>query len=254
MDYTVHQLAELAGISKRTLRYYEDLGLLSPCRINHNQYRRYTSDDVDCLQQILFYKTLGIPLQKIKALLTAAGYDKKAALETQLAELYDQKVQLDRLIENVRQTIATLKGESKMQDIDKFEGLKQKLLQENEDKYGQEVRQKFGQVAVDASYAKVKGMSQEKYHRMEELTQEFNQTLRAALLEKDPAGELAQKACALHKEWLLLFWPRESYTGKAHRALAQGYLDDARFTAYYEQIAPGSALFLRDALEIYCKN
>jgi len=254
LDYTVHQLSELSGISKRTLRYYEEIGLLSPSRADHNQYRQYSGADVDRLQQVLFYKTLGISLLKIKALLSDPGYDKRTALENQLSELNKQKRQIDLLIENIRQTIASVKGEISMKDVDKFEGLKQKLLNENEEKYRQEVREKFGNDAIDASYAKIKGMSKEKYARIESLTKELHETLRVAFQQNDPGSELAQKACALHKEWLLLFWPEKSYTAQAHMGLAQGYVDDARFTAYYDQIAPGSAVFLRDAIQIYCKK
>src|SRR5450756_2727733 len=94
MDYTVHQLSELSGISKRTLRYYEEIGLLSPSRADHNQYRQYSGADVDRLQQVLFYKTLGISLLKIKALLSDPGYDKRTALENQLSELNKQKLSL----------------------------------------------------------------------------------------------------------------------------------------------------------------
>ncbi len=65
----------------------------------------------------------------------------------------------------------------------------------------------------------------------------------------DPDGELAQKACALHKEWLLNFWPQ--YSQEAHMGLAQMYVDDPRFTVYYDKIAPGCAVFLRDAMRIF---
>ncbi|HZW49379.1 MAG TPA: MerR family transcriptional regulator [Bacillota bacterium] len=254
MDYTVYQLAELSGVSKRTLRYYEEIGLLSPSRVDHNHYRQYSGSDVDQLQQILFYKTLGISLLKIKTLLSDPDYDKKVALENHLSELNKQKRQIDLLIENVRQTIASVKGEISMNDMDKFEGLKQKMLNENEEKYGQEIRGKFGNAAVDASNAKIKGMSKEKYAQMEKRTKELNAALRIAFQQNDPNSELAQKVCELHKEWLLLFWPEGSYTAEAHLSLAQGYVDDVRFTAYYEQIAPGCAVFLRDAIKIFCKK
>ena len=93
-------------------------------------------------------------------------------------------------------------------------------------------------------------MSQEQYKGIERLTEEFNQTIKAAMRLGDPAGETAQKACALHKKWLLNYW--ESYSKEAHLGVTQMYVDDPRFSAYYDKIAPGCAAFLRDAAAIFC--
>ena len=94
-------------------------------------------------------------------------------------------------------------------------------------------------------------MTREQYARMEALTQELNDTLKAAFAQGDPASELAQKACELHKRWLCFFW--DSYSREAHLGVTQMYVDDPRFTEYYDKIAPGCAEFLRDAVAIYCK-
>jgi hypothetical protein len=74
-------------------------------------------------------------------------------------------------------------------------------------------------------------------------------TLEAALETKDPSSELSQKACELHKKWLSFTW--KDYSKEAHAGLAQMYVDDTRFTAYYDQRKPGMAEFLRDAVFIY---
>lgn len=133
----------------------------------------------------------------------------------------------------------------------KFKAFKQQLVDENEKRYGQEARAKYGDKAVDGSNAKLKSMSQAQYAGVEALSKELNVTLEQAVRQGDPAGELAQKACALHKEWLCRYWP--NYSKEAHAALAQTYVDDPRFAAYYDEIAPGAARFLRDALLIYCQ-
>jgi hypothetical protein len=78
-----------------------------------------------------------------------------------------------------------------------------------------------------------------------------NVTLKKAMQEGDPAGELAQKACELHRKWLMHTW--KDYSKQAHLNLGEMYVADARFSAYYDAIAPGCAIFLRDALKVYCQ-
>lgn len=252
MTYTISQLAALSGMTTRALRHYDKLGLLKPSRIKANGYRIYGAEEVDRLQHILLYRELGLPLKEIKGLLSAGAFDARATLESHLSALKARKVQLDALIANVEKTIQSQKGEISMTDQEKFEGLKAKMVQENEQRYGQEARAKYGDEAIDQANAKLAGMSQAQFARGEALTAQLNDTLKAAVLEGNPAGELAQKACALHKAWLLQYWP--SYSKEAHMAIAQTYVDDPRFTAYYDKISPGTAQFLRDALIIYCKD
>ena len=136
-----------------------------------------------------------------------------------------------------------------MSDDEKFQGFKKKLVEENEQKYGREVREKYGDEAVDRSNAKVLGMNREQYAEYEKLTAEFHETLKAAFEQGDPAGELAQKACELHKKWLCFFW--NEYSKEAHMGVTQMYVDDPRFTEYFDKIAEGCAAFLRDAVLIY---
>lgn len=137
-----------------------------------------------------------------------------------------------------------------MTDNEKFEGFKQKLVDDNEAKYGEEIRTKYGNDSVDRSNAKVKGMTKEQYAEIERLTQEVNETLKAAFEQGDPTSELAQKACELHKRWLCYFW--DGYSKEAHLGVTQMYVDDPRFTEYYDKIAPGCAVFLRDAVKSFC--
>lgn len=138
-----------------------------------------------------------------------------------------------------------------MSDQEKFEGFKRKLVEDNEGRYGAEIRAKYGDDVIDRSNAKIKGLTKEQYAELEKLSAEVNETLKAAFAEGDPAGELAQKACELHKKWLCYFW--DHYSKEAHIGLAQMYVDDPRFTAYYDKIAVGCAEFLRDAILIYCR-
>lgn len=249
MEYTIRKMADLAGISTRTLRYYESFGLLAPQRINSSGYRIYGQVQIDRLQIILFFRELGMSLAAIRGILTSDTFESGQALREHRSLLLDRKKQLDRLLANVEKTIEMQEGRTTMTDSEKFEGLSQKMIGENEKKYGKEIRSRYGDAAVDSSNDKLKKMGKEDHIRLETLTAELNETLKAACEQGDPTSVLAQKACELHKKWLMYYWTE--YSKENHLALTEGYVCDPRFTAYYDQIAPGSAVFLRDAMRKY---
>lgn len=251
MEYSINKLSKMAGVSTRTLRYYDEIGLLTPQRVTESGYRVYGELQVDALQQILFYRALGVELLKIKEFLYADDFDKTKSLESHLIALLEKRAQLDALIQNASRTISAMKGETTMTDKEKFEGFKQKMLEENERKYGTELEEKYGRDRIDASNARIKEMTFERYSEAEQLEAEIETALTVALQDGNPAGELAQKVCALHEKWLRVYNPQ--YTKEYHREMGELYVADERFTAYYDKIAPGCAIFLRDAITIYCK-
>lgn len=249
MEYTVQKLGQLAGISTRTLRYYDEIGILKPARINSSGYRIYGQSEVDRLQQILFFRELGVSLESIKQVITAPTFDGVKALLEHREKLLEKRKQLDTLILNVEKSIDVTEGRIMMSDKEKFDGFKQKLVDDNETKFGEEVREKYGEEAVNRSNNKVKGMTPEEYEEVTRLGNEVLETLHTAFKTGNPAGELAQKAAELHRKWLRFYW--DSYTKEAHAGIAQMYVDDERFTAYYDDEQPGTAAFLRDAILIY---
>jgi DNA-binding transcriptional MerR regulator len=249
MEYTVQKLGMLAGVSPRTLRYYDEMDILKPARINSSGYRIYGQEEVDRLQQILFYRELGMKLEVIKELITSPSFDGTQALRNHRTQLLDKRAQLDQLIANVEKTISTKEGTMTMSDQEKFEGFKQKLIDDNEKKYGKEIRDKYGDDTVNKSNAKVKNMSQVQHDELTRLTQEVTDKLAEAFKLGDPSSELAQEVAELHKQWLMFYW--NEYSKEAHAGLAQMYVDDERFTAYYDKEQPGTAAFLRDAINIY---
>ncbi|NOU67368.1 MerR family transcriptional regulator [Paenibacillus sp. LMG 31461] len=249
MEYTVQHLGKLAGISTRTLRYYDEIELLMPARINSSGYRIYGQNEVDRLQQILFYRELGIPLEQIKDIMSSPTYDGTRALMDHREQLLDKRRQLDILIANVEQTIASKEGRLTMSNKEKFEGFKQKLIDDNEKNYGKEIREKYGDDKVNKSNQKLQNMTQEQHEAVTRLAEEVADTLAEAFKLGDPGSELAQKAADLHKQWLMSYWTE--YSKEAHAGLAQMYVDDERFKAYYDVKQPGTAEFLRDAIHIY---
>ncbi|PAE41101.1 MerR family transcriptional regulator [Bacillus sp. 7884-1] len=249
MEYTIQKLASLAGVSTRTLRYYDEIGILKPARINSSGYRIYGQEEVNTLQQILFYRELGVGLDSIKEIVTAPSFDGAKALREHREKLLEKKERLDLLIANVDKTIALTEGRITMSNKEKFEGFKKKMVEDNEKKYGKEIREKYGKESVEASNAKVMNMTEEQYQEVTALAEQIHTTLAKAFKTGDPAGELAQKAAELHKQWLTYYW--KEYSKEAHAGLAQMYVDDERFTAYYDKEQPGTALFLKDAIHIY---
>ena len=251
MEYSINELSKIAKISTRTLRYYHEIDLLKPKRINSSGYRIYGENEVDKLQQILFYKAMEFKLEDIKNIVNSPSFDIMLALDNHKKELIKRRDEIDLLIENVEKTISYKKGEIKMSDKEKFEGFKKDLVKQNEEKYGKEIREKYGDKQVDQSNRKMLGLSEEEFRKFEQLGRDIIEKLKEAMEENDPSGEKAQEACELHKKWLGYSW--NFYTKEAHRSLGEMYVSDERFKKYYDNNKLGMAEFFRNALDIYTK-
>lgn len=253
MEYTVQKLGMLAGISTRTLRYYDEINILKPARINSSGYRIYGEVEVNRLQQILFYRELGVGLNHIKEIISKPTFNSANALIEHREKLLQKREQLDLLIANVDKTISSQNGGINMSNKEKFRGFKEKIVLNNEKKYGKEVRSKYGDDIVNKSNEKIKGMSENQYDEVTKLADFIIETLAEAFETGNPESEIAQKLAQMHKKWLCYYW--SSYTPEAHAELAQMYVDDERFTAYYDKNKTGSAKFLRDSILIFtsCK-
>lgn len=249
MEYTISKLAKLAGVSSRTLRYYDEIDLLKPSRINSSGYRIYGQNEVDRLQQILFFRELEVDLETIVQIMNEPHFDQSNALIQHYNQLVQKRARLDKLIETIGKTIAHQKGEITMSNNEKFEAFKESLITENEQKYGEEIREKYGDKTIEESNAKLRGMSKEDYEAMEKLGNEIFELLPKAFETGDPSSEIAQQLAAKHKEWLTYSWP--SYTKEAHKGLAEMYVADERFRAFYDKAIAGGTEFLKDAIFVY---
>lgn len=251
-SYTVGSLAKLAGVTVRALHHYEDEGLLHPDR-TASGYRRYGAADVERLQQILLLRSCGLSLGDIRAALADGDFDFHAMLVDHLATLRARQKELETLVGTVEKTIASLEGRCTMTDEERFEGMKARAIAENEERYGAEVRQAYGDAAMDAANERMAGMSQEEWSDAKALEAAILEQLTAAKATGDPTGEAARKLCAMHARWLQMHWGEGAYSPAAHAALAEGYVADPRFTAYYDEAAgEGATAFLRDALIVWC--
>lgn len=252
MEYSIRELSELVGVSARTLRYYDEIGLLKPSRTSDAGYRFYGEKEVELMQQILFYRERGLELEQIAQIFRNPDFDIRSALEEHLLELEQRKRETERLIQNIRQTIASMEGEYEMSDKERFEAFKKNQVEENERLYGEELRKKYGEEAVEASNHKRLGMTEEEYQRYTKLEQEILDRLtQAAQKGAAPDSEEMQAVAALHKEWLLMVWSK--YTEEAHAGVGKMYACDERFRAYYDRNAEGCADLLCAAIQHYCQ-
>ncbi len=249
MEYSINKLAKLSGVSSRTLRYYDEIGLLKPRRISSSGYRVYGTAEVDALQQILFYRELGIELSEIGRIISSGDFSRTEALHGHLAQLQSRRKQLDVLIDNVTKTIMNEEKGYTMKDSEKFEGFKKNLVEENEKKYGTEIREKYGEEAVKKSNAQFMNMSQADYDRMTELGERIGALLKQGVTEGlAPSSEVGRQAAEAHKAWITFAWGH--YSREAHIGLTEMYLADERFKAYYDKEVEGCALFLKEAVAL----
>ena len=248
MEYTIKKLASLAGISTRTLRYYDEIDLLKPLRINSSGYRIYGQKEVDLLQQILFYRELGVELRFIKNIINANDYDEIKSLKEHHQKLISRFKQLSLLINNIETTIKMKEGKINMNDKEKFNGFKKELIEDNEKNYGKEICDKYGDESINKANSNLLNMSKEKYEYIEKLNEQLFSTLKEAMKTNDPASSIAQKAANIHKEWITYMWGK--YDKTAHENVAKMYVDDERFTEFYDKHGKGTAKFLRDAILI----
>ena len=137
-----------------------------------------------------------------------------------------------------------------MSDQEKFEAFKENVVKENEEKYGAEVREKYGDGEADAFNRKILNMTEAEWKAFQDLETKIRDSLKNAVLTgiRPESGE-AKKIVGLHKEWLCKTW--KQYTAEAHRGVAMLYVTDERFKGYYDKEVEGCAAFLEQAVRCW---
>lgn len=252
MKYTIKKLAEMTGITTRTLRYYDDINLLKPSEVNENYYRIYDEKNVNKLQQILFYRSLNFPLQEIKKIMDDPNFSRIDALKQQQQLLLQEQEKINTLLTNIDLTIKDYQGEIEMTDTERFTAFKETRISENEVKYGAEIRQKYGSKTIEQSNQKFSKLSEVEFQQMQSVEKTLIDDLVALKQHPDLDSQLAQKIYQEHKQWLEYTWP--SYTKEAHRGLVDMYISDARFGDYYDKKANMPVVqLLHDVIYEYTK-
>lgn len=251
MKYTIKEMADISGVTPRTLRYYEELGLLKPLR-NSAGYRIYTQREVDLLQQILLYRSMDMNLKSIKEIINNKNFNIEEALQEHYNKLIEQRNRINTLINTVEKTIAHSKGDVSMTNKEKFEGLKREKIKENEKKFGSEIREKYGEETIKESNKKFMNLSEEDIVKMKELEDEMFKCLREVINTGDYDSNAAQTVYDNHKQWLMYTW--QTYSTEAHIGLAQMYVEDERFAKYYnDRLEINGVEVLRDIIIKYAK-
>ncbi|MEU2078044.1 MerR family transcriptional regulator [Streptomyces sp. NPDC013489] len=244
MEWSIQEIAKKAGTTSRTLRHYGDRGLLEPSRIGANGYRYYDQAALVRLQRILLLRELGLSLPAIAEVL-AGQRDTSAALRTHLALLEQERERIGRQIASVRTTLhKTENGEELMAD-EVFDGFDHTV-------YEQEVTERWGRDAYESGDRWWRSLTdaQKKAFMAEQdgIARDFAQALRDGL----PAGsDAVQEIARRQVAWLsATTTPSKEYV----IGLGRMYVDDPRFTANYDKHGEGTAVLVRDALEIYAER
>lgn len=241
--YTVKELSKLAGITPRTLHYYDEIGLLKPSQVGDNGYRYYGEEAVYRLQQIMLYRQMEIPLEKIGELMGRHDFDILTALQDHQAALEQKIEQMQQLVLTVEKTIGHLKGKTKMDNKELFKG----LSKEQEEAYAKEAEQMYDPEIVRASNRKWKGYSDEEKSR---ILQESSQIYvdMAAAIPQGAASDAAQACVARWRKNMDHFWTPnlDQLVG-----LSELYNQDERFKANFDKVNSGLAEFFREAVKVY---
>ena len=251
--YTVNQLAQLAGISVRTLHHYDEIGLLKPAFTGDNRYRYYGEEELLRLQQILIHRELDIPLAEIGAILDAPGFDKLATLQKQRERLEEQAERYARMVKTIDRTIARLKGDRAMKDADLYSGV---VSPEKQAAYEQWLIERYGpdmEVRIEHSRKAMSAMSQDEMTDAMKELEAVERGLAEGLRRRIPPQSTSlDPMIERHRAWVARSWGRECGP-QAYAGLADIY-EHPDFRARYEAIEPGFADYLTTAMRAWAKR
>lgn len=248
-EYSVAQLAKLSQLTERTLRYYDQIGLLVPRR-NSNGYRVYDEADVQMLERIVILRACGMSLSDISTALSDTDVDLPVLLKDHLENLRAQQTELTRAIAATQKMAEGLKGLNDMNEEQRFEELKKNSVARFEEEYGAEARSRYGDTAIDEANERMISMSKLAWNMKEELEQRIKDTLVRAMETDDVTSPEARMLADMHAQWIRVHWGEERYSPQAHVQLAEGYLKDPRFISYYDDACgKGATEFLCAAIK-----
>ena len=245
MDWPIHEIARLSGLTSRALRHYDQIGLLEPSSVAAGGVRHYDEHALLKLQDILLFRRAGVPLKQIRAIVREQ-HEPVAALKDHLKVLKQSQLHLTELMNTVESTLSRLeKGEPLMAD-EMLQGF-------DNSQYEEEVVERWGQESYDKSQRTFESMSPEARagHAAAgiAIAQEFASAWESGAA---PADSEAQAIAARHYSWVAHFWTpgREAYAG-----MGAMYRDDPRFAEYYTKHVDGDSdeylQFLSDAISHY---
>jgi len=253
MSWSIVEVSRHAGVSSRTLRHYDDIGLVPPAYIGSNGYRYYEREQLLRLQEVLVLRELGLPLDAVARVLDGTR-DRAAVLREHRAALLAERDRIARLADTVGRTIAEIEAENEggamtpLTPEELFDGFDAEKQQQYEadlvERYGPQVQEK-----IDESWQRVGRMSKADADRIQAELAQRDQAY-AALLDAgvDPADPRVQEVTAGHYRWVAQFWTPDA---DAFAGLGDLYVDHPGFKARYDAVRPGLAEYVRDAMAVY---
>jgi MerR family transcriptional regulator, thiopeptide resistance regulator len=244
--WTTAEVARLAGVSARTLRHYDAIGLLEPASHGHGGLRRYGRPELLRLQQILLLKRLGLRLDVIAEILEG-DLEPVDALKRHAAELDTERSRLDHLAATVAATIRQLEGGQPMAPETWFGGLDPAT----EAHYRDEARRRWGQAVVERAWNTLQDLTPDERRAIPEAFNDINTRLNTLREAGAPADDdAAQAVTAEHYRLIAQHWG-DGPNAEAYRGLGALYTDDPRFKDTYDQVADGFAAYMRAAMDAY---
>jgi DNA-binding transcriptional MerR regulator len=243
-SHSVGQLAKLAKVTVRTLHHYDEIGLLSPGGRTPAGYRRYSEDDLDRLQQILFYRELGFPLEEIATILDDRSVSPTEHLRRQHHLIGERIRHLQELAAAVERAMEAQTMGIQLTPEEKFEI----FGDEYQESWETEAEQRWGNTdAWKQSQGRTAKYTKEDWQRIQSEAEALN----SRLVEVFTAGLAADSGDAMdvaevHRQHIIEYFYDCPHT--MHRCLGEMYVADPRFTATYEKLAPGLAQWFRDAI------
>lgn len=245
MEFTVGQVARLAGVSARTLHHYDRIGLLSPSQRSRAGYRLYGDDDLVTLQQVLFFRELGFRLRDISRIMHDPSFDRFEALRMQRKMLVDKAAQLGKMITAVDRAIDGLEKGATMDRSQMFEA----FGDFDPSRYEEEARRRWGHTeAYRESARRTARYTKKDWQAVREegdrINEEMARLLDGGVQPGDPrATDLAERHRLMIDRW---FYPCPH---SMHVGLGRMYVSDPRFAEVYEKVRTGLARFFCEAIE-----
>jgi DNA-binding transcriptional MerR regulator len=246
VSYSVGQVAGFAGVTVRTLHHYDEIGLLVPGERTYAGHRRYNDADLDRLQQILFYRELGFPLDEVAALLDDPDVDPRAHLRRQHELLTARIEKLQKMAAAVEHAMEARKMGINLTPEERFEVFGDK--DPFDEGYAEEAHQRWGTTEAWAeSQRRAARYSKEDWKRIKAEVDDWQERYTALVAAgEQPSGEAAMDLAEEHRQHMNRWFFEVPY--EMHRCLAEMYVSDERFKAYYDAMRPGLAEHLRDAI------
>lgn len=248
MSYTVSKVAKISGVSVRTLRYYDEIGLLKPAYIGESGYRFYEKEQLLILQQILFFRELGFELKQIQEILTRSDFDKGKALQSHKKVLSKKIDKMHKLIKNIDKTIDHLKRKTIMNEQEIFWGFSKEKQVEYEE-YLANMLGKGSKSLVEESHKNIKGWNKQDWDEIKsEWDIIYNDLVGAIKNNLKVDSSEVQALVRRHFQIISKFY---TPTKEIFGSLGQLYMQHPDFRKLYDSYHPKLAQYLAEAMRLF---